>query len=265
MGHTGRAVAESHLVAGAVAADDRLAAGAVLRDLEQVELVGGERVLERGRQLVGEGRGRAGARRGAGDAVQRFRRGGSALACGGLQDDSAFPAQGVCGCIGARSGPLDGAGEPKRGNWTNQQAPGFCAQKSSNCDAPESAGGAVSLVDVSVPVLEEDVPPLDVSPVAVPVSPVVPPPVLVSPLLVELSVDVLLSVLVVLSDVLLSCEADAAASGAVSDTGTATSAGGPGTCGASASLPPQPAATTASRPAASTAARRGADIAFTPP
>jgi hypothetical protein len=139
-----------------------------------------------------------------------------------------------------------------------QQAPGFCAQKSSNCWAFEPAGG----VAVALPVLVSGdvVPPLE--------SPVVPVPESVVPLVPvsvpdELS-DELLSLLLVL-ELLLSEFADAAAVGAWLDSGIATSAGGPGTCGAAASLPPHPAATTASRPTIRKAARRGAPIFLTPP
>jgi hypothetical protein len=148
----------------------------------------------------------------------------------------------------------------KTANWTNQQAPGFWAQKSSNCCSFEPAAGVAVLAGVLV--LGAVEPPLPVSPVAVSVLP-----------------DVVLSVLeesdeVLLSDELLSlllellslfADADAAAAGAWADSGMATSAGGPGTCGASVLLPPQPAATSARRPAAMITARRGAPISLTPP
>lgn len=96
----------------------------------------------------------------------------------------------------------------KRANWTNQQAPGFWAQKSSNCCAFEPAGGVAVLV--GVPVLGAVEPPLPVSPLAVPVSPDV-----VLSVLEELSDDVLLSdELLSLLLELLSLFADAAAVGA---------------------------------------------------
>jgi hypothetical protein len=68
----------------------------------------------------------------------------------------------------------------------------------------------------------------------------------------ELSFDVLVSLLLEL----LSFAAAAASAGAWADCGIVTSAGGPGTCMAAVSLPPQPAATRASRPAATSAMMR---------
>jgi hypothetical protein len=112
-------------------------------------------------------------------------------------------------------------------------------------------------VALPVVVSGDVVPPLE-SPVAVlPVSDELEP----ESVLDELS-DELLSLLLEL-ELLLS--ALAAAVGAVLDSGIATSAGGPGTCGAAASLPPQPAATTAIRATIRKAARRGAPIFLTPP
>src|SRR3954471_10770405 len=104
-----------------------------------------------------------------------------------------------------------------------QQAPGFCAQKSSNCCALDPAGG----VAVALPVLVSGdvVPPFESPVVPVPVSDV---PVVPVSVLDELS-DELLSLLLVL-ELLLSEFAAAAAVGAVLDSGIATSAGGPGTC-----------------------------------
>jgi hypothetical protein len=74
-----------------VALDDRLAAAVVLRDLEQVYLVDGERLAQRSGYPVGERFGRTRAARGARDAVERFRRGASVPACGGVEYGSAFP------------------------------------------------------------------------------------------------------------------------------------------------------------------------------
>jgi hypothetical protein len=141
-----------------------------------------------------------------------------------------------------------------------QQAPGFCAQKSSNCWAFEPAGGVAVALPLVV-VSGEVVPPLESPVVPVPVSELdVPLPVSV---LDELS-DELLSVLSEL-ELLLSEFAAAASVGAGLDSGIATSAGGPGTCGAPVSLPPQPAATTAITAMIRKAARRGAPIFLTPP
>jgi hypothetical protein len=75
---------------------------------------------------------------------------------------------------------------------------------------------------------------------------------------VELSFDVVLLSLLELSF------AAAASAGGVSDCGTDTSAGGPGTCMAVVSPPPQPAATRASRPAATSAMMRPG-MSLTPP
>jgi hypothetical protein len=119
----------------------------------------------------------------------------------------------------------------------------------------------VSVLGLSVvPVSGDVVPPLEspVVPVSVPDVPVLP----VS-LLDELS-DELLSLLLELG-LLLLLSALAAAVGAWLDSGIVTSAGGPGTCGAAASLPPQPAATRAISAAIRKAARRGAPIFLTPP
>ena len=64
--------AEHHRVVRQLGTGDRrLAAGAVLRDLEQVDLVGGEAGLQGGRQLGAELRRGACDRGRAGDAVQR--------------------------------------------------------------------------------------------------------------------------------------------------------------------------------------------------
>jgi hypothetical protein len=115
--------------------------------------------------------------------------------------------------IGAPCGALDALVRVKSPNWTNQQAPGFWAQKSSNCWAFEPAGGAVSFVGLSaVPVLGAEEPPLPLSPVAVPVSVLVPLDE-VLPVLVELSGVAVLEVPSLLVD-LLSLFADAAAEGA---------------------------------------------------
>jgi hypothetical protein len=117
----------------------------------------------------------------------------------------------------------------------------------------------VSLFALSSVLVSGDVvPPLE-SPV-VPVSELdVPEP---ESVLEELS-DELLSLLLEFELLLLS--ALAAAVGAWLDSGIATSAGGPGTCGAAASLPPQPAATMAIRATIRKAARRVAPIFLTPP
>jgi hypothetical protein len=169
----------------------------------------------------------------------------------------------VTACIGPPDAPLDGANEASSGNWTNQQAPGFWAQKSSNCWASEPAGGAVSLlalsgevVSVLVLVSGDVVPPLAVSPDVVPVSVL---PVVSVPVELELLSELVLSVDVLVSELLLELSlllAAAAAAGASLDTGIATSAGGPGTCGAAGSLPPQPAATSVSSPTVMISARR---------
>jgi hypothetical protein len=174
---------------------------------------------------------------------------------------------GHTGCIGPPQAPLDGANEVSGGNWTNQQAPGFWAQKSSNCWASEPAGGAVSLLALSgelVLVSGEVVPPLAVSPDVVPV-PVL--PVVSVPVELELLSELVLSVDVLLSELLLLflLFAAAAAAGAWLDTGIATSAGGPGTCGAAGSLPPQPAATSVRSPTVMIRARRVTPISLTPP
>jgi hypothetical protein len=151
--------------------------------------------------------------------------------------------KGVTGCIGPAQGPLD------------QQAPGFCAQKSSNCCALEPADG----VAVAAPVSGDVVPPLPVSPDVVPLSVLdVPDPV--ESVLDELSEE-LLSLEVLLSELLLE-SGDAAEVGAWVDSGIATSAGGPGTWGAAASLPPQPAAVNART--ATIVMRRTAPICLTP-
>jgi hypothetical protein len=108
------------------------------------------------------------------------------------------------------------------------------------------------------------VPPLAVSPdvVLVPVLPVVPVSDELGGVVSELvlSVDVLESALL-----LLLLLAAAAAAGAWLDTGIATSAGGPGTCGAAGSLPPQPAATSVRSPTIMIRAVRVAPISLTPP
>jgi hypothetical protein len=52
-----------------VALDDRLAAAVVLRDLEQMNLIDGERLAQRSGYLVGKLFGRTRAARGARDAV----------------------------------------------------------------------------------------------------------------------------------------------------------------------------------------------------
>jgi hypothetical protein len=132
-----------------------------------------------------------------------------------------------------------------------QQAPGFWAQKSSNCWASEPSGGGWSLLAESWPVSGAAVPP----PESV-VVPVLPVGVLVA-VGVAVSDDVLLSFDVLLLSLLeLSLLDDAASAGGVSDSGIVTSAGGPGTWMAAVSLPPQPAATRASRPAATSAIMR---------
>jgi hypothetical protein len=134
-----------------------------------------------------------------------------------------------------------------------QQAPGFWAQKSSNCWASDPSGGGWSFDAESSLVSGAAVPPL--------ASPVVPVPVL--PLDVPLSPE-LLSVLesgvLVAVGVALELSLDdpepEPSPGAVWDCGTDTAAGGPGTCVASVSPPPQPAATRASRPAVASAMMR---------
>lgn len=173
----------------------------------------------------------------------------------------------VTACIGAPFWPLDGANEISVGNWTNQQAPGFWAQKSSNCWASEPAAGvgvAVAVVSELVLVSGDVVPPLAVSPDVVPVLPVGLVPEESGVLLPEvvLSVDVLLELELLLLLLLL---AAAAAAGAWLDTGIVTSAGGPGTCGAAGSLPPHPAATSVRSPTVMIRARRVAPIFLTPP
>jgi hypothetical protein len=127
-------------------------------------------------------------------------------------------------------------------------------------------GVAVAVVSVLVLVSGDVVPPLAVSPDVVPVLPVVLVPDESGVLLpdVVLSVDVLLEVELLLLLLLLLLSA-AAAAGAWLDTGIATSAGGPGTCGAAGSLPPQPAATSVSSPTVMIRARRVALIFVTPP
>jgi hypothetical protein len=172
----------------------------------------------------------------------------------------------VTACIGPPFWPLDGAKEVSGGNWTNQQAPGFWAQKSSNCWASEPAAGVgvlVAVVSELVLVSGDVVPPLAVSPDVVPVLPVVPVPEESGVLLpdVVLSLDVLLE----LELLLLLLLAAAAAAGAWLDTGIVTSAGGPGTCGAAGSLPPQPAATSVRSPTVLIRAKRVAPIFLTPP
>jgi hypothetical protein len=130
-----------------------------------------------------------------------------------------------------------------------QQAPGFWAQKSWNCCAFEPLGGVL----LAVPLLGAVVPPPGlVLPVVVPVLPV--------GVLVAVGVAVALDdvdeldVLVPVLELLLL--AAAAAAGGVLDTGTETSTGGPGTCSAVASLPPQPVTARASRPVATSAMMR---------
>jgi hypothetical protein len=76
-----------------------------------------------------------------------------------MEDGLTFPTRGASQVIGRLPGRLD------------QQAPGFCAQKSSNCSASESAGGGVSFVGLSASASGAVVPPL-VSGVVAPVSPV---------------------------------------------------------------------------------------------
>jgi hypothetical protein len=145
-----------------------------------------------------------------------------------------------------------------------QQAPGFWAQKSSNCWALEPSGGAWSLVAESCPLSGAAVPPPVLS-VVVPVLPVgvlVADGVVVSDeLSLELSVDVLVSLLLSLLELLFD---DAASLGDWSDCGTETSAGGPGTCVAASPPPPQPATATVSRPATTSAMMRPG-IWLTPP
>jgi hypothetical protein len=121
----------------------------------------------------------------------------------------------------------------------------------------DPAGG----VAVAAPVSGDVVPPLPVSPDVVPLS-VLDVPDEVESLSVVLLSELLVSELV-LSDLLLFESGEADAVGAWLDSGIATSAGGPGTCGAAVSLPPQPAATNAST--IRIAARRIAPISLTPP
>jgi hypothetical protein len=92
-------------------------------------------------------------------------------------------------------------------------------------------------------------------------------PVVSVPVELELLSELVLSVDVLLSELLLLLLlfAAAAASGAWLDTGIATSAGGPGTCGAAGSLPPQPAATSVRSPTIMIRAVRVAPISLTPP
>jgi hypothetical protein len=97
------------------------------------------------------------------------------------------------------------------------------------------------------------------------VLPVVSVPVVLE-LLSELELsddDVLLSELPL--PLLLLLFSAAASAGAWLDTGIATSAGGPGTCGAAGSLPPQPAATSVRSPTVMIRARRLVPISLTPP
>jgi hypothetical protein len=177
----------------------------------------------------------------------------------------------VTACIGLPVWPLYGASEASGGNWTNQQAPGFWAQKSSNCWASEPAAGVgvpVAVVSVLVLVSGDVVPPLAVSPDVVPVLPVVLVPEgsgVLLPDVVLLSVDELLELGLVLSLLVLLLLAAAAAAGAWLETGIVTSAGGPGTCGAAGSLPPHPAATSVRRATVMIRARRVAPIFLTPP
>src|SRR4051812_45815725 len=146
------------------------------------------------------------------------------------------------------TGPLD---------RRRQQAPGFWAQKSSNCWAFDPLGGVWSLLAESCVVSGALVPPPVLS-VVVPVLPVgvlVAVGVLVSDdelLSLELSFDVFVSLPLALVSLF---AAAAASAGACADCGIVTSAGGPGTCMAAVSPPPQP-ATRASRPAATSAMMR---------
>jgi hypothetical protein len=72
VGDARRALTEHQRVAGQLwARDRRLPAAAVLRDLEQVDLVGCQRRLEGGGQLGAQLRRGRGGRRGARDAVER--------------------------------------------------------------------------------------------------------------------------------------------------------------------------------------------------
>jgi hypothetical protein len=121
----------------------------------------------------------------------------------------------------------------------------------------------VAVVSELVLVSGDVVPPLAVSPDVVPVLPVVLVPEESGVLLPEvvLSVDVLLELELLLVLLL----AAAAAAGAWLDTGIVTSAGGPGTCGAAGSLPPQPAATSVRSPTVMIRARRVEPIFLTPP
>jgi hypothetical protein len=146
-----------------------------------------------------------------------------------------------------------------------QQAPGFWAQKSSNCWAFDPSGGGWSLLAESWPPFGAAVPP----PVLSAVVPVLPVGVLVAVGVAVPEPDDVLSLELLSDDVLLSLLElllfeDAASAGDVSDWGTVTSAGGPGTCMAAVSLPPQPAATRASRPAATSAMMRPG-MSLTPP
>jgi hypothetical protein len=161
-------------------------------------------------------------------------------------------------CIGPLRGRLDQPAGPAR-----QQAPGFCAQKSSNCCASEPAAGVAVLVGLLALVSGDVVPPLAESPLVLPVLPVAPVESLDES--DELLSELLLSLLELEPELELSSFPEAAAAGAWLDSGTATSAGAPGTSGAPASEPPQPAAASASRPTTSIAARRGAPIVLTPP
>jgi hypothetical protein len=155
----------------------RVADRGALGDLEQQGLVDAERVVERRAQGPVDLLGRRRRRRGPRDVAQARRdRAGRWLA------------QDVRACrSGDRVG--NGAASLKRGSRrlsaggvvllmrltaqgagsAAQQAPGFCAQKSSNCSASEPAGGAVSLA------AESSVAGAVAPPLSVPVVPVAPP------------------------------------------------------------------------------------------
>jgi hypothetical protein len=167
-------------------------------------------------------------------------------------------------CIGGHLGPLD--------PWA-QQAPGFCAQKSSNFWALDPAGGGVSLLWLSVPpegaaapppleavsVLVPPVPELGAVPVdgavgeeavvlgVVPVDPVAP---LVPVVAVGVGVGVAVAEPLALS-------LELGAGGASADCGIGASAYGVGTSGASTVAPPQPARASVAAASAARANRVG--------
>ena len=152
----GRPAVVEHLdVAGVLAAlvahHVRVAGAGALGDLDQQHLVDAERLVQRGRQRrvdLARGpsrpprRGRAAARHaatapGAGSRWTSAVRGSGDRVGNGV----ASLGRGFRSSIGRPRSALDAANRPRCGSTPRQQAPGFCAQKSSNCCASEPAGG----------------------------------------------------------------------------------------------------------------------------